>query len=105
MRLSLQNTSDHVKVESNNKLLLHYLCIILTLNMLTKGMIDVKFPFSLSVPQDIMGCMFTLADIIQQLSSFELYFSGFAMSFLAIFIFFYTKHVGFFHHFLPRQQS
>ena len=66
MRLSLQNTSDHVKVESNNKLLLHYLCIILTLNMLTKGlgMIDVKFPFSLSVPQDITGCMFTLADII-----------------------------------------
>ena len=64
MRLSLQNTSDHVKVESNNKLLLHYLCIILTLNMLTKGMIDVKFPFSLSVPQDIKGCMFTLADII-----------------------------------------
>ena len=42
MRLSLQNTSDHVKVESNNKLLLHYLCIILTLNMLTKGMIDVS---------------------------------------------------------------
>ena len=64
MRLSLQNTSDHVKVESNNKLLLHCLCIILTLNMLTKGMIDVKFPFSLSVPQDITGCMFTLADII-----------------------------------------
>lgn len=64
MRLSLQNTSDHVKVEFNNKLLLHYLCIILTLNMLTKGMIDVKFPFSLSVPQDITGCMFTLADII-----------------------------------------
>ena len=64
MRLSLQNTSDHVKVESNNKLLLHYLCIILTLNMLTKGMIDVKFPFSLSVPQDITGCMFILADII-----------------------------------------
>ena len=64
MRLSLQNTSDHVKVEFNNELLLHYLCIILTLNMLTKGMIDVKFPFSLSVPQDITGCMFTLADII-----------------------------------------
>ena len=32
--------------------------------MLTKGMIDVKFPFSLSVPQDITGCMFSLADII-----------------------------------------
>lgn len=64
-----------------------------------------SFHSSLSVPQDIMGCMFTLADIIQQLSSFELYFSGFAMSFLAIFIFFNTKHMGFFHHFLPRQQS
>ena len=45
-----------------------------------------SFHSSLSVPQDLMGCMFTLADIIQQLSSFELYFSGFAMSFLAIFI-------------------
>ena len=73
--------------------------------MLTKGMIDVKFPFSLSVPQDITGCMFTLADIIQRLSSFELHFCCFAMVFLATFIFFYTKHVGFFHHFLPRQQS
>ena len=72
--------------------------------MLTKGMIDVKFPSSLSVPQDIMGCKFTLADIIPQLSSFELYFCCFAMFFLAIFIFFYTKHVGFFDHFLPRQQ-
>lgn len=54
--------------------------------MLTKGMIDVKFPSSLSVPQDITGSMFTLADIIQQLSSFELYFCCFAMFFLAIFI-------------------
>ena len=56
--------------------------------MLTKGMIDVKFPSSLSVPQDITGSMFTLADIIQQLSSFELYFCCFAM-FLVFFGYFY----------------
>lgn len=59
--------------------------------MLTKGMIDVKFPSSLSVPQDIMGCKFTLADIIQQLSSFELYFCCFAMFFFGYFYFLLHK--------------
>ena len=33
-----------------------------------------SFHSSLSVPQDIMGCMFTLADIIQQLSSLSCIF-------------------------------
>ena len=52
-----------------------------------------SFHSSLSVPQDIMGCMFTLADIIQQLSSFELYFSGFAICFFWLFLFSSTRSV------------
>ena len=76
--------------------MLHYLCIILTLNMLTKGMIDVKFPFFIVCSSGYHGMHVYSGRYYSTVVIFWVVFFRFCYVFFGYFYFLLHKACGIF---------
>ena len=76
--------------------MLHYLCIILTLNMLTKGMIDVKFPFFIVCSSGYNGMHVYSGRYYSTVVIFWVVFFRFCYVFFGYFYFLLHKACGIF---------